>query len=204
MDPLWTLRREISFLLSELLSSNVSSSGKSFGSRWDITYHTWSRVTKKSYFRLIFLCMPPSLACEYSRFSLILTGGPYATSPAARSKEKRLYSQATTSWAFQFLFGNLFNVFNGNLVTLVINPEITRASFESSDAQGVLWKLFRKKSLTFSLWRPCLTYLNIDSLQESNRNKALSECTFGYHWIRRIWVFLGVLGTCKRRSFVNW
>ena len=73
MDPLWTLRREISFLLSELLSSNVSSSGKSFGSRWDITYHTWSRVTKKSYFRLIFLCMPPSLACEYSRFSLLLT-----------------------------------------------------------------------------------------------------------------------------------
>ena len=73
MDPLWTLRREISFLLSDLLSSNVSSSGKSFGSRSDITHHTWSRVTKKSYFRLIFLCMPPSLACEYSRFSLLLT-----------------------------------------------------------------------------------------------------------------------------------
>ena len=73
MDPVWTLRREISFLLSDLLSSNVSSSGKSFGSRSDITHHTWSLVTKKSYFRLIFLCMPPSLACEYSRFSLLLT-----------------------------------------------------------------------------------------------------------------------------------
>ena len=73
MDPVWTLRRDISFLLSDLLSSNVSSSGKSFGSRSDITHHTWSRVTKKSYFRLIFLCMPPSLACEHSRFSLLLT-----------------------------------------------------------------------------------------------------------------------------------
>ena len=56
-----------------LATTSPQTASSSPRSRSDITHHTWSRLTKKSYFCLIFLSMPPSLACEYSRFSLLLT-----------------------------------------------------------------------------------------------------------------------------------
>ena len=54
-----------------LATTSPQTASSSPRSRSDITHHTWSRLTKKSYFCLIFLCMSPSLACEYSRFSLL-------------------------------------------------------------------------------------------------------------------------------------
>ena len=56
-----------------LATTSPQTASSSPRSRSDITHHTWSRLTKKSYFCLIFLCMPPSLACEYSRFSLLFS-----------------------------------------------------------------------------------------------------------------------------------
>ena len=69
------------FCLTFLATTSPQTASSSPRSTSDITHHTWSRLTKQSYFCLIFLCMPPSLACEYSRFSLLLTSKDFSPRP---------------------------------------------------------------------------------------------------------------------------
>ena len=127
MDPVWTLRRESSFLLSDLhwlqrlLKRQVLSQDQDQTSH--ITHHTWSRLTKKSYFCLIFLCMPLSLAWEYSRFSLLLTSKDLSPCPSRRgARRNSCIRRLLLSGPSNSFLTTSLTFFNRNRVILVVNP----------------------------------------------------------------------------------